>query len=215
MLSKIILLVLSILSVGFISLTDKYIFDLLTGLHSPLALLADLRLPSLTIISVLYFVLIKTRLVEPIDKISPGKRAFQGPLIWLLMTAYFVLVKKVWVPNLKDWVDGTAFMLTGLIAEEILFRGILYDLCNKVFGYRRFLNFSIPVLLTAILFGLQHLSYHGFKITPASTTQVVYTIFMGIVFATFKESTGRLWPVILLHMLTNSFTLIRLFRHLN
>lgn len=204
-----ILILVGVLSLGLISVTDKLVFNFLKDLGSSLALLADLRLSSLLLVSIFYVGILKTHIVEPSVKISPTKKDFRWPIIWLVVTAYFVLVKKVWVPSLKDWVDWTAFMITGLVAEEILFRGILYDLCVKVFRDRRILNLSMPVLITSILFGLQHLSYHGFRINAASITQVVYTTVMGIIFANVKESTGRLWPVIVLHMLTNSFTLIR------
>lgn len=204
-----ILILVGALSLGLISVTDKLVFNFLKDLDSSLALFADLRLSSLLLVSIFYIGILKTHIIDQSVKISPTKEDFRGPIIWLVMTAYFVLIKKVWVPSLKDWVDWTAFMITGLVAEEILFRGILYDLCVKVFRDRKISNLSLPVLITSILFGLQHFAYHGFKINAASITQVVYTMVMGIIFANVKESTGRLWPVMVLHMLTNSFTLIR------
>jgi membrane protease YdiL (CAAX protease family) len=169
-----ILISVGVLSLGLISVTDKLLFNFLKNLDSSLSLLADLRLSSLLLVSFLYIGILKTHIVEPSVKILPTKKDFRGPIIWLVLTAYFVLIKKVWVPNLKDWVDWTAFMITGLVAEEILFRGILYDLCVKVFQDRRILNLSMPVLITSILFGLQHLSYHGFKINSASITSGIY-----------------------------------------
>lgn len=207
---KLLLIAFGIASLGLISVTDRFLFNLLKSFESPLAVLADLRIPSLLLVSAIYFAIRKNKIVDSSHEKLITRKVFIAPMIWLIMTAYFVLVRKVWVPSLKDWIDWTAFLITGLIAEEILFRGILFDLIVRVFGSRKLLlNLSFPVLVTSVLFGLQHLSYHDFRVNSASLTQVVYTTIMGIVFANFKESTGRLWLVILLHMMTNFFTLIR------
>jgi membrane protease YdiL (CAAX protease family) len=201
--------VLGVASLGLISVTDRFLFNLLSGIESPLAILADLRIPSLILISTIYFLIRKVGIVDCTSEKVLTPKVFMTPMIWLVMTAYFVLVKEVWVPSLKDWIDWIAFMITGLIAEEMLFRGILFDLSSRVFGSQKLLNLSLPVLISSLLFGLQHLSYHGFRFNSASLTQVIYTIVMGIVFANLRESTGRLWLAVLLHMMTNSFTLVR------
>lgn len=131
------------------------------------------------------------------------------PALWLMLTAYFVLIRRVWVPDLNSWIDYVAFMGTGLLAEELLFRNVLLGLGTKIFGFRRILKFSIPVWITAALFGVQHLGYHQFSINTASLSQVAYTFVMGLVFGSLRESSGRLWPVILLHLATNVFTVLR------
>jgi len=169
-LPELLLILIGFLSLGLISITDKVIYNFLMDSGSSLALFADLRFPSLILVGAIYAGLLKMQIIDSPVPISPSKRDFRGPSIWLVLTAYFVLVKKVWVPNLKDWIDWIAFIVTGLIAEEILFRGILFDLCRKVFRERQVLNLSIPVLLTSFLFGIQHLSYHHFQINSASIT---------------------------------------------
>lgn len=206
---KFLFVTIGIASLGIISLTDRFIYNFLIRFESPLALLADLRITSLMLVFSIYFALKRMNILKDSNQKPVEKNAFLVPIIWLIMTGYFVLVQKVWVPSLKDWIDWTAFLVTGLVAEEILFRGVLFDLGVRVFGSRKIFNLSFPVLVTSFLFGLQHLSYHNFQIHSASVTQVLYTTMMGIVFAKFREAIGSLWPVIFLHLMNNFFTVIR------
>jgi hypothetical protein len=73
-------------------------------------------------------------------------------------------------------------MLTGLLAEEFLFRGAIYELTKKAFPNLYIWRFSGPVLISSIFFGLQHLGYHHFQINQASISQVIYTFIMGLFF---------------------------------
>jgi membrane protease YdiL (CAAX protease family) len=206
----VVFLGLAIISLFLIPSLDRAIFQFLTSQGSALAVLADLRLTSLAAVLSLYYLTHKI-CRGGIHKSDPGekRRALRLAAIWICATAYFVLVKKVWVPNLISWIDYVAFFVTGLLAEEFLFRGSLYELAVENFGYKKIATFSVPVWVTSFLFGFQHLGYHHFQINTSSVTQVVYTIVMGLFFCNLRESTGYLWPVILLHILTNSFTAIR------
>lgn len=207
----IVFLLFAVASLGFIALTDRFFFNLFGGETSTLAIVADIRLTSLAILMMVYLWLKKIIPDDHYQSYYPLKRAVWMSIVWLILTAYFVLVRKVWVPSLQNWTDVVAFMVTGVVAEEILFRGIIFDLTRVAFKAKKVLAFSAPVLISSLLFGLQHLSYHGFQITPASITQVVYTTLMGLVFASIREASGRLWPAVDFHMLNNLFTLIRNF----
>jgi membrane protease YdiL (CAAX protease family) len=147
-----ILFALGFLSLGLISLTDRFFFRLFSESAPFLVAIADLRLTSLF-------------------------------LIWII----WIVTRKRTQPVQIDVNQGSA----------------------TSFGFRKIAKFSGPVWITAVLFGLQHLGYHGFAINPASLTQVGYTILAGLVFGSLRESSGRLWPAILLHLATNSFTIIR------
>lgn len=205
---KNLLLILGLCSLGLISITDKLFFDIFNRVSPLLAIIADLRLTSLLLITLIWIWIGKKNQTDRSD-VAFHPRQLILPIIWTIFTAYFVLVKQVWVPKLVNWIDFTAFLLTGLLAEELLFRGTIFNLCGKVFGFRKIAKFSAPVWISAILFSLQHLGYHGFQINSASVSQLSYTLLMGLVFGHFRESTGCLWPVITLHMITNSFTVIR------
>lgn len=203
---KTVLACFSLFSFFLIASVDRFLFRMLPA---PLSLLADLRITSLLLVSAIYFSLKEIYGFAALSKPRLSRRVVFMVVSWLPLTAYFVLIRKVWVPRLPTWIDITAFMLTGLIAEEILFRGILFNLAERVFGARSLFKFTYPVLITSLLFGLQHLSYHSFSLNSAALTQVAYTTAMGIVFGSIKEVSGRIWPAILFHMLNNSFTLMR------
>jgi membrane protease YdiL (CAAX protease family) len=202
--------ILACVSLFLISTLDRGIYHWLDGHAASLSIIADLRLTSLATILGIYFC--TKRYFPTEDRKGTAeeiKRALLLAVIWILATAYFVLIRKTWVPALNRWIDTFAFMITGLLGEELLFRGALYDLSVKTFGLKNFARFSVPVWITSILFGVQHLGYHHFQINSASITQIIYTTVMGLFFCNLREASGRLWPVVLLHLLTNSFTLIR------
>lgn len=75
------------------------------------------------------------------------------------------------------------------IAEELLFRGMLYDFFKQKTG--------VPwaVLITSGLFGLAH--YDSFAV-------VISTFVMGLVMAYAVEKTKSLWVSIFIHVATNS-----------
>jgi membrane protease YdiL (CAAX protease family) len=61
---------------------------------------------------------------------------------------------------IRGWIDVTAFMITGLCAEEFLFRGALFGLAQQVFGKRSLLKLPVPVIYSAFFFAAQHIQYH-------------------------------------------------------
>lgn len=75
------------------------------------------------------------------------------------------------------------------IAEELLFRGMLYDFFRQKTGV------LWAVLITSGLFGLAH--YDSFAV-------VVSTFVMGVVMAYVVEKTKSLWVSIFIHVATNS-----------
>lgn len=80
----------------------------------------------------------------------------------------------------------------GPIAEEILFRGILYRYIREDFGK------IFSVLFSGILFGLMH----------GTTEHLPIAIGLTFVCCIVFEFTGKLWYCILIHILSNMFSLI-------
>jgi membrane protease YdiL (CAAX protease family) len=89
------------------------------------------------------------------------------------------------------------------IAEEIVFRGILLALLNKVFAMRWTLfgvRLGWGAIISSILFGL----LHGFYIDNAwslhfITIGILRTAFDGFFLALVKERTKSLLPGIIIH----------------
>jgi membrane protease YdiL (CAAX protease family) len=207
---KITFTIICLLSIGLIVIADNLAVQFLKVVAPDFIFLGQIRLVSL----IICFGLFRYAHTETNDDqlpVADWKKVVRISMIWLIPTAYLVLVMHVWVPPLSGWIDITSFMITGLLAEEFLFRGCIYELANKVFPRFRIWKFSAAILISAIFFGLQHLAYHHFHFTSAAVVQISYTFLMGLFFASVRETSGRLWPVIALHFITNLFTLIRLF----
>lgn len=196
-------------SVGLITVVDNALASALSSSMPRLQWVAWVRIPSLVVCVALFVITNPTAsyrlpLVETIT--FPVVALV---LFWLLPAAYAVLVAKVWVPSLPRWIDVVAFMLTGLLAEELLFRGAIFQMVLRCAGSINPVLEWAAVLVSAGFFAVQHLQYHGFQLTPAAAIQLAYTFGMGVVFGLLREKTGSIWPPIVVHLITNSFTLWR------
>ena len=72
--------------------------------------------------------------------------------------------------------------------EEFLCRGILY-------GAYRHQSKAAGICLSALIFGLFHLNFN----------QMLYAVYLGIVFALMVEATGSIYTSMLMHFLLNGF----------
>jgi membrane protease YdiL (CAAX protease family) len=205
--ARLFLALIGIVSIGLIVLTDNAAVFLLERTAPSLRFLGQIRLPSLLLCFGFYFY--SRRFNEATKSAPRWKETLRTAALWLIPTAYFVLVKKVWVPQISGWVDITAFMITGLLAEELLFRGCIYNLAAAALPSKKLWRFSAAALVSSLLFGLQHIAYHRFQLTPASVVQIAYTFVMGLFLASVRESSGRLWPAWAVHTISNVFTLFR------
>jgi hypothetical protein len=60
-----------------------------------------------------------------------------------------------------------------------------------------------------LIASLDHTVFRWLDSLGSPLAILAYTIFLGIFFCNLRESTDTLWPAILLHMLINSFTVLR------
>ncbi len=71
--------------------------------------------------------------------------------------------------------------------EELLYRGIMYNAFRK----RSVLT---GVIVSALAFGLMHMNFN----------QIMYAVYLGVLFAFIVEATGSLFSTMILHMLFNA-----------
>lgn len=71
--------------------------------------------------------------------------------------------------------------------EELLYRGVMYNAFRK----RSVLT---GVIVSALAFGLMHMNFN----------QIMYAVYLGVVFAFIVEATGSLFSSMILHMLFNA-----------
>ena len=114
-------------------------------------------------------------------------------MILNLISMYFVRnVVADAMPQILSLGIVQAIILMALLpalAEEFLFRGILYH------SYRR-VSVPLAVITSALLFGLMHMNLN----------QMPYAFFIGMVLALMVEATGSLYTSVLMHFLLNAFS---------
>lgn len=114
-----------------------------------------------------------------------GRRSLQAPLAltrwrivliaaasWLGGGILALFAFHVWTPLLPTWIDIVSFLGTGLLGEELLFRGAVFGLAERVF--RRPSRLPVTAIgISSVLYGVQHLGHHGWHFSAAALTQVV------------------------------------------
>lgn len=89
--------------------------------------------------------------------------------------------------NVPMWLGVLIIGCLPGVVEETLYRGILYSAFRK----RSILT---GVVVSALCFGLMHMNFN----------QVMYAIYLGVMFAFIVEATGSLVSTMILHMLFNA-----------
>jgi membrane protease YdiL (CAAX protease family) len=195
-------------SLGLITVVDEAVAFFI-GLVAPsLAWIAWIRIPSL-IVCALLFVLTNPGDAWRLSRKGLSWSVLRVALCWLIPAAYAVLVARVWVPALPRWIDVVAFLVTGLLAEELLFRGAIFNLANRILAEKPRAAAWSSVLVSSVFFALQHLQYHGFQWTPAATVQVGYTFVMGVCFGVVRQRSESVWAAIAVHFINNLFVVLR------
>ncbi len=91
-------------------------------------------------------------------------------------------------------ISGFASIVLSPIAEETLFRGLIYGYLRSRFGA------TSGLLIQASVFALSHLT--------TSMTDIVYRLVIGLVLGYLYERTGSLYPSILGHSMINLWAIV-------
>ena len=208
-----LLAVLSLSSLGLVSTVDDIAHGAVMRLvargprHAEwLVWLVEARVVSAIVCVLLYLGITRLVRADRVPAISSATWRRPGIVAagWLVGTVIAIHGVGVYVPPLPRTVDVAAFMVFGLLAEEMLFRGALFALAGHVFPSRT----AVPVVWTAVLFSLQHLQYHHYHVSAQAITQVAYTFPLGLVLGYVRSATGRLLPAIGVHVVNNAIALL-------
>ena len=130
-------------------------------------------------------------------------RVIKLSLWWLVAWAGGSVIYGVLMDR-GPYVAGSAavigFLVFGPIAEELLFRGAVFELAYRAFPHTT----AAPVFISTALFSAYHLQIHSYHITPFVLAQLAFTLPLGYVLAKIRAWTGSLWPGLLLHVITNA-----------
>lgn len=131
----------------------------------------------------------------------PYRIAIRTRMVALILAGVAILVAiAIWLPSPRhDRSDMLYIIGIGVAGEEILFRGLLWDMADDylVNDGARFLHLSGTVWLTALAFGVMHFQYHNFRIHFGSVFQVLYSFIIGLFLGVIRLRTESvLWSVV-------------------
>jgi len=134
-----------------------------------------------------------------------------GPLerrtFWLVFAAWAAIcIVFNATANVDDGLvaeDVLGALFGWMLLEELLFRGALFDLTDRIFPART--SFDPAIALTTVLFALAHLQYDDFDVGAAAFT-VLYVLPTGVLFGWARRRSGSIWPSVALHGVANAVT---------
>ena len=172
--------------------------------HDPaLAALSSTAIPSCLVIALLFACFGNASLLQlPAKPWNSHTEVLRLSIVWMAAWLAGALALAVaqghWPTYVHAWPARIGFLIFGPIGEELLFRGIVQERARQVWHR----SGTPAILISTAAFSLHHLFIHT---APAGLlfAQLLFTLPMGIVFATLRERTGSLWPGVALHILTN------------
>lgn len=172
--------------------------------HDPaLAALGSTAIPSCLVIALLFACFGNANLLKlpakPWNSHTQVLRLSIGWMAaWLAGALALAVAQGHWPTYVHAWPARIGFLIFGPIGEELLFRGLVQERARQVWRG----SGTPAILISTAAFSLHHLFIHT---APAGllVAQLLFTLPMGIVFATLRERTGSLWPGVALHVLTN------------
>lgn len=123
---------------------------------------------------------------------------FLSNLFQIEMSGGFNFGSSIWITILGIWFWSS-------ITEEIFNRGLLQSLLQDL-SKHIFLGLSLPVWISAILFGAGHLTLFNVTNSPFFVMFIVSNAtFMGLIAAYYREKSGSIIPAVIVHILANVF----------
>jgi membrane protease YdiL (CAAX protease family) len=177
---------------------DTGTYRLLAPHSRSLALAPDLRLTSMFLLVVM---VVSTRPGLSLRWVLPPRKVVIVAVCWVAASAWWVHATGIGKIQLDRWQDVVAFLFTGLVAEELLCRGLVLGAALKTFNGRS--ARWMAVLWSAGVFALMHHQYHGFRFDSGAWMQVLWTLPFGVVLGLLTERTRSLLPALLVHFVNN------------
>lgn len=98
--------------------------------------------------------------------------------------------------------DLVVGLVMGVVAEELVFRGAVFQLAERVRPGREGSLLSFPVLVSGGLFALGHLQYWQFDVGETFAARY-YTFALGLILGMTRGRSRSLWPPLAIHMVGN------------
>jgi len=129
---------------------------------------------------------------------APLYMGFLSHVFQVKMSGGFNFGSSIWVMIIGIWFWSS-------VTEEIFGRGMVQSLLQDLTKIR-FLGLSLPVWISAILFGAGHLTVFRLSSSPFFVMFIVSNAtIMGLLAAYYREKSGSIIPAIIVHILANVF----------
>ena len=129
---------------------------------------------------------------------APLYMGFLSNVFQVKMSGGFNFGSSIWVMIIGIWFWSS-------VTEEIFSRGMVQSLLQDLTKIR-FLGLSLPVWISAILFGAGHLTVFKLSSSPFFVMFIVSNAtIMGLLAAYYREKSGSIIPAIIVHILANVF----------
>ncbi len=120
-------------------------------------------------------------------------------IVWIAGSVIYASVRGGWVPYVAGAPALVGFLLLGPLTEELLFRGAVFELAERVWPQ----NAVAPIVMSSILFSVYHLQLHAYQFNSFVALQLVFTLAFGFVLARLRHLSSSIWPGLVLHIATN------------
>jgi membrane protease YdiL (CAAX protease family) len=149
----------------------------------------------------------KNNLIKNIWK--NGKVFLFGILVVFILGifSYKPLNRKPFLEEIIVWVLFSNFFIA--IIEELLLRGLLFKLFEKIFKS----NIMLAIIVSSTIFGIGHIPGMIQENWYTITIRVLGTIAVGISLCLIYVKSNKLWTVIVLHFMLNCCSVIYYFSY--
>jgi membrane protease YdiL (CAAX protease family) len=128
----------------------------------------------------------------------PLYMGFLSNIFRVKMSGGFDFGSSIWVMIIGIWFWSS-------VTEEIFARSLVQSLLQDLSKHRLW-GLSLPVWISALVFGAGHLTVFKLSGSPFFVMFIVSNAFiMGLVAARYREKSGSIIPAILVHILSNIF----------
>ncbi|MDQ6625776.1 MAG: CPBP family intramembrane metalloprotease [Verrucomicrobiota bacterium] len=196
------LLLLCGLSLGIITFVNGASYRCAQRAAPNLAWLAETCSTSLIVCAALYLAIRPSRPFAMPRRRTNWSRIVRISAVWLLLwyagSCAIAWRRGEWTAYAHGGAAIVAFLVCGPLQEELLFRGAIFELTQRVFR-----SALLPVMVSSVFFSLHHFELHHYRAIPAALAQVAFTFPMGVVFGLLRSESDSVWPGLLLHIVTN------------
>jgi membrane protease YdiL (CAAX protease family) len=185
----------AVLSVVFFSVSNRVtrpLFELLD-----LSARSELRYGALVAAFLLTIILAGESLRRPAAPAQP-RMVWGVALLTLLAAGFLIFELRLWLPPLSRDTELLVLLGAGLLAEELIFRGVVQTQAERLAPHS-----YAPILVSAVLFGLAHLQRSNFTLTQMTLSQAAYAIIFGLALGVLRTETRSVWPSAALHGAVN------------